>query len=141
MHKVNGGCHCGNIAAEVELTAAPETYLPRGCDCDFCRKHGAAWLSDAKGSLLIQIKDPQESSTYRQGSEQAEFFLCRNCGVLVVVLYQGSQRLYATVNVKALDSTVKFGAEQAVSPKKLSADEKASRWQGIWFSNVRIHGR
>src|SRR5450756_2542718 len=50
MNKVSGGCHCGNITVDLELTAEPETYHPRVCDCDFCRKHGAASLSDTKGS-------------------------------------------------------------------------------------------
>lgn len=138
MHNVSGGCHCGNIEIDVGLTAAPGAYRPRVCDCDFCRKHGAAWLSDDKGSLLIRIKDRHESETYRQGSKQAEFLLCRNCGVLVAVLHRVDLKLHAAINVKAFDSTAKFGIEQAVSPKRLSADEKANRWQDIWFSNVRI---
>lgn len=42
MYRADGGCHCGNIKVDVELAAAPETYHPRVCDCDFFRKHGAA---------------------------------------------------------------------------------------------------
>lgn len=138
MHKASGGCYCGNIKADVELTAAPETYHPRVCDCDFCRKHGAAWVSDAKGSLHIQIKNAHESGTYRQGSRQAELILCRNCGVLVAVLYRTDKELYAAVNAKALANAAELGVEQAVSPQQLSATEKANRWQGMWFSNVQI---
>jgi hypothetical protein len=138
MHKAKGGCHCGNIGVDVELAAAPETYRPRACDCDFCRKHGAAWVSDAKGSLHIHIRNAHEGVAYRQGSKQAELLLCRNCGVLVAVLYRTGKELHAAVNAKALASIVEFGAEQTVSPQKLSAAEKTSRWQDKWFSKVHL---
>jgi hypothetical protein len=135
---MSGGCHCGNIVVDFELTRALDTYNPRACDCDFCRKHGAAYLSDAMGSLLIRIKDARASAKYRQGSKQAEFLLCSNCGVLVGILHQGDDRLYGTLNVKALDDAAHFGAEQQVSPKKLSGTDKVKRWQDIWFSKVEV---
>jgi hypothetical protein len=138
MHKANGGCHCGNIRVELELTRAPSTYIPRACDCDFCRKHGAAYVSDARGSVLIRIKDPGNSGKYRQGSGQAEFLLCRSCGVLVGVLHSVASRLYATINVNATDVRADFGTEQTASPKNLSANEKTQRWQEIWFANVKL---
>jgi hypothetical protein len=138
MHKANGGCHCGNIRVELELTRAPNTYIPRACDCDFCRKHGAAYVSDARGSVLIRIKDPGNSGKYRQGSGQAEFLLCRSCGVLVGVLHSVASRLYATINVNATDVRADFGTEQTAPPKNLSANEKTQRWQEIWFANVKL---
>ena len=138
MHKASGGCHCGNIRVELELTRAPNTYIPRACDCDFCRKHGAAYVSDARGSVLIRIKDPGNSGKYRQGSGQAEFLLCRSCGVLVGVLHSVASRLYATINVNATDVRADFGTEQTASPKNLSANEKTQRWQEIWFANVKL---
>jgi hypothetical protein len=95
-------------------------------------------VSDAHGSLLIGIKDQRDSGKYRQGIELAEFLLCKNCGVLVGVLYRAEDRLYATVNVNATDVRTDFGAEQPVSPKKLSGTEKMQRWQEIWFSNVDL---
>ncbi len=103
-------------------------------------QHGAAYVSDAQGSLLIRIKDERDTGKYRQGSGQAEFLLCRNCGVLVGVLYRNDGRLYAAVNTKVVDARASFGAEQSVSPKKLSGSEKAERWQDIWFPNVSVVG-
>jgi hypothetical protein len=138
MHKASGGCHCGNIRVDLELTRAPGTYIPRACDCDFCRKHGAAYVSDAHGSVLIRIKDPGKSGKYRQGSGLAEFLLCKNCGVLVGVLHRGEHGLYAAVNVNATDVRTDFGTEQPVSPKNLSGSEKTQRWQEIWFANVKL---
>jgi hypothetical protein len=135
MYKVNGACHCGNIQVDMELTREPHTYDPRACDCDFCRKHGAAYVSDAQGSLRIRIKDEREITRYRQGSGLADCLVCRNCGVLVSVCYRSEGRLYATVNANVA-AGVNFGTEKSVSPKKLSDSAKVGRWQDIWFSDV-----
>jgi hypothetical protein len=132
-----GGCHCGNIRVSVELERAPDSYAPRACDCDFCRKHGAAWLSDPRGSLTIKIRDELDTSRYAQGDRLAEMLLCRNCGVLVGALWR-EQRLYGVVNASALDGHVAFADAQPVSPRTLSADRKMSRWQSIWFADVSV---
>jgi hypothetical protein len=138
MHKVNGGCHCGNILVDIELAHESGTYNPRACDCDFCRKHGASYVSDPHGSLFIRIKETRDRLQYRQGSGLADCLLCRNCGVLVAVFYRSGKQLYAAVNAKVVDVRANFGAEQPVSPKKLSDREKVARWQEIWFSNVSV---
>jgi len=138
VHTVRGGCHCGNIAVELALSAAPETYQPRACDCDFCRKHGAAYVSDPQGALAIHIRSEDQSGRYRQGSATAELLVCRNCGVLVGALYRAEGRLYASVNARTLEATAVFGSEQPVSPRKLSAPDKVQRWQRIWFADVSI---
>ena len=138
LNKLSGGCHCGNIQIELDLTRAPETYNPRACDCDFCTKHSAAYLSDPKGSLTIRIKDESKVEKYRQGSGQAEFLICTDCGVLVGVTYESEGRIYGAVNAKAIDGVKSFGPEQPVSPKTLSADAKTSRWQNVWFPDVTV---
>lgn len=137
MPRVAGGCHCGNITVRVELERAPDAYAPRACDCEFCRKHGAAWLSDPQGSLSIHIRDERDASRYAQGDRLAEMLLCRNCGVLVGALWR-EQRLYGVVNAGALDGQVAFAAVQPVSPRTLPADAKTSRWQSIWFAEVTV---
>jgi hypothetical protein len=138
MHKLNGGCHCGNILVEIFLARSSSEYNPRACDCDFCRKHGALYVSDPLGPLLIRIKDEREIGRYRQGSGIADCLLCRNCGVLVGALYPSDGRLYATVNTKIIDDRVKFSAQIPISPKKVSENEKTERWRAIWFTNVRV---
>jgi hypothetical protein len=126
-----GGCHCGNIRVTVDLTRAPDTYAPRACDCEFCRRHGAAWVSDPQGSLLIQSRNEGDTGRYAQGAGIAEMILCRNCGVLVGALWR-EQRLYGVANARVLDEL------QPVSPRTLSADAKRSRWQSIWFATVTL---
>lgn len=136
MHRLKGKCHCGNIRVSLEVSKAPNEYSPRACDCDFCRKHGASYLSDRHGSLQIEVKDSQCLGKYRQGSETAECILCARCGVLVGVIYQEGERLYATVNSRVIENDIGFGEEKSVSPKVLAASEKIRRWKELWFSNV-----
>jgi hypothetical protein len=132
-----GRCHCGNIRVTVDLTRAPDTYAPRACDCEFCRRHGAAWVSDPQGSLSIQIRNEGDTGRYAQGAGIAEMLLCRNCGVLVGALWR-EQRLYGVVNARVLDERAAFADPQPVSPRTLSADAKRSRWQSLWFANVTL---
>lgn len=138
MHKVSGGCHCGNVRVDMELPREPGTYHPRACDCDFCGKHGAAYVSDPEGSLSIRIQDARNSGNYRQGSGVAECILCRNCGVLIGALYGSGGRMWGAINARIVENRTIFGKEQAVSPKTLTGNEKEKRWQDIWFANVTI---
>jgi len=138
MHKLNGGCYCGNIQIEVELPRAPTAYTPRACDCDFCRKHGAAYISDPQGSVRIHVKDAQQLGRYLQGSGIAECLICRNCGVLVGVVYEDNGGLYAGINCKIIDGDPGFAAEVPVSPKTLPDDKKVERWKDLWFTDVNI---
>ena len=129
--RVTGGCHCGNLRVSLQLSRAAIAYSPRACDCEFCRKHGAAWVSDPEGALRIQITDDRELARYRQGSGSAEFVICRVCGVVVAVTYLAR---HAAVNARALDAA--FAADQVVSPKTLAPEDKTRRWQAVWFADV-----
>ena len=57
--------------------------------------------------------------------------------MLVGPLYPEAGRLYAAVNANVVDG-VAFGAQQPVSPRTLSAEDKVKRWKELWFSNVTI---
>jgi hypothetical protein len=138
MHSLAGRCHCGNIRVELQLPRESGTYAPRACDCDFCRKHGAAYVSDPRAVLTVWIRDEHDAGWYAQGSGQAEMLLCRQCGVLVGALHRGQERLYGVVNAKVFDDGTKLGAEQPVSPQTLSAHARVQRWQEIWCANVSI---
>lgn len=141
MLRLNGGCHCGNIHFEMTLPHAPETYRPRACDCDFCHKHGAAYVADPDGSLLIRLQDEHMVTRYRQGAAIADCLVCTACGVLVAIHYQddqGERRSFAVVNSRAIDGVVRFGESIPVSPKALTASEKVERWKRLWFQRVRI---
>ena len=54
---LRGGCHCGNLVLSLATAQEPATTHPRACDCAFCVKHGAGWLSDPTGRLSIDVHD------------------------------------------------------------------------------------
>ena len=139
MPETSGGCYCGNICVTASFSQDLAALNPRACDCDFCTKHAAAYVSDPLGSLRIQIRSELEVNRFRQGSNTAEMLLCRTCGVLVGALYPESNRLFGALNVRTLDSRLSFGPEQAVSPKLLSSDQKVRRWRDIWFPDVLLN--
>ena len=138
MHKLEGSCHCGNIKIEVALIRAPNEYIPRACDCEFCRKHGASYISDPAGSLVIKVRDAQLLNNYHQGSGTAEMLICANCGVLIGGAYRAEGHVFVAINTRTIDGNTTFGESQSVSPKVLSSDEKVVRWRKLWFSNVNI---
>ena len=138
MFTVLGGCDCGNLSVVLELSEPSDSYRPRACDCRFCRKHAAAYVSDPKGSLRIKVRETELFVRYRQGSGTAECLLCARCGVLIGVSYQEDEVRYAAVNVQAIGDGTTFGSPTVVSPKASPVDERVRRWKQLWFSNVRL---
>ncbi|HJV24337.1 MAG TPA: aldehyde-activating protein [Aromatoleum sp.] len=137
-HSLKGGCHCGGLRIELDLPRPPGSYAPRACDCDFCRKHGAAYLSDPGGRLRIHAR-AEALGRYRQGSGRAEFLYCKDCAVLVGVAYEEDGQMYATVNSRVVEGDAPFAEARSVSPQTLSADQKVARWKEVWFSDVELH--
>jgi len=129
---LHGGCHCGHLSIELSLTQAPPSLQPRACDCAFCTKHGAAWISDPAGVLVIAARNRDALGEYRQGSGSARFLHCRDCGVLVAVMHEGEEGLRGAANVRCLDDAALFGEAVTVSPQQLAKDDKIARWVRLW---------
>jgi hypothetical protein len=122
----------------MQLPNALSYYAPRECDCMFCKKHGAAYLSDKNGTLKIQVKEKKKVNLLKNGSRLANFILCSSCGVLAAVSYDDGNKKYAAINTRALEGCEKIKKNIIVSPEKLSPEEKVSRWKEIWFNDVGI---
>jgi hypothetical protein len=138
INKQTGSCFCGNIGIELELTKETSQYNPRECDCDFCQKHGATYISENNGNLKIRINEKEKISRFKQGSNLAEFLICKNCGILAAGIYKEQNIIYAAINVRSLKNKKEFGQSVIVSPENLSGDDKIQRWKKIWFKNVEI---
>ncbi len=132
---LEGGCHCGAVRLQLATAIRPEDFHPRACDCSFCTKHGAAYVSDPLGRLRIVA--PGGLAEYRQGSGTARMLLCRSCGVLIGAVLEEEGRRYGTVNANCLEG-VAFGAPQTVSPRKLGVADKKARWVRLWTPDVEI---
>ncbi|WP_233511035.1 GFA family protein [Dyella psychrodurans] len=122
----------------IEFTTSKSTseFQPRACDCSFCRKHGAAYISDPKGKLSIIQRNAGALHEYRQGSNTARFLLCKDCGVLVGVALDHESGTYAAVNAGCLDDVTELGESLSASPQRLSPEEKVSRWLALWVPDV-----
>jgi hypothetical protein len=70
---------------------------------------------------VLEIHDASAGGIYRQGSETAQFVVCKNYGVLVAALHDNSGRLYAAVSANAVN-TADFGAA-IDQPKRASGEE------------------
>lgn len=135
--RFDGGCHCGNLRIEFSTGLDPADFTPRACDCSFCRKHGAAYISDPSGRLSVSY--PQGAlRKYRQGSNTADFLICGQCGVLVAVTFENDSRLYGAVNIGCLNGRTGIGSPVPSSPQALSPDEKVSRWLKLWVPDVLL---
>lgn len=133
-----GGCHCGNISFSMRSNLDISNISPRSCDCDFCQKHGCMAVSDPDGAIEVKIEDERQLSIYKQGSDLAELFVCRLCGVNVIICFQEETGLIAALNARSFDRYAEFDTPVTVSPKKLSSEEKMSRWHDLWTSDVLI---
>lgn len=135
---LEGRCHCGAITLDFSTTRRPADTAPRACDCSFCRAHGAAWVSDPAAQLIIEAHLPERLCRYRQGSESAQFLLCRDCGVLVAVMFDDGDRYYAAVNLRCLEARDAFAAPVSASPQRLSKEDKVARWRQAWIADVQL---
>jgi len=135
--KNTGKCSCGKASFFLELPEELETYSPRECDCDFCTKHKLSYLSHAEGSLNIDYSGV--FNIIKQGSEQAKFLSCSNCGDIVTAVYQFEGTLKGAVNANLLAESEKLQESTIISPKLLAPDEKLKRWESLWLK-VLING-
>lgn len=126
MPTYSGACHCGALSVRYTTSQATQAIRPRACDCGFCTRHGASYVSDPDGRLELDCG--KSVVRYRQGEERADFLICGNCGVLVGVTFEN----LGAVNARCLKDFENFGPSQIVSPQKLNAQEKLNRWRANW---------
>ena len=135
---LRGGCHCRQLRVAFSTTLDPADMKPRACDCSFCQKHGAAYVSDPAGTLAISMASPDAMRRYRQGSNTADFLFCGGCGVLVAVIFEHDARIHGAVNARCLDAATRLGEFVSASPQQLSAEDKIDRWLRLWIPDVEL---
>lgn len=138
MTTLRGSCHCGRLRVEFSTGQDAADIVPRACDCSFCRKHGAAYVSDPSGRMSITENEPGAMREYRQGSNAAQFLLCAHCGVLVAVVFEYEARLYGVANAGCLDGHAGLANPVPASPEALGPEEKISRWLKLWVPDVHL---
>lgn len=126
-----GRCRCGLVSLDFESAKDLPDHSPRQCDCDYCASHGKPiLLSDPAGHLTVTSSKPVARET--QGSEQAEMLFCPDCGNMLGASLKDIGRTIGVVNGALLDEVKRSPVPQIVSPRKLSAEDKRTRWRSIW---------
>jgi hypothetical protein len=139
---INGKCHCGNIAFELEWGGNPVEIPARACGCSFCVKHGGVWTSHPGSRLGVNIGDSSLLSNYEFGTRTATFRVCSRCGAVPLVTSEIANHLYAVVNVNVFENV------DASLLRRAAADfegedikSRLARRTRNWIAHVRIAGR
>jgi|SRR6476659_7830611 hypothetical protein len=136
---LNGKCHCGNIAFELEWGGEPGKIPARACSCSFCVKHGGVWTSNAKSKLVVSIRDRSLVSEYAFGSRTATFHICSRCGAVPVVTSEIADHLYAVVNVNVLENVDQESFQRASADfDSEDVESRLARRARNWIADVRI---
>jgi len=88
----SGGCHCGNIHVQLQLSKRPEDSPLRACACSFCRSHNTRTVADPDGLFELWADDWSVVESYRFSSRTADFILCRRCGVYIAAVCAGGRK-------------------------------------------------
>ncbi|MGZ6093820.1 MAG: GFA family protein [Polyangiales bacterium] len=107
---LEGSCHCGAIAIELETERALSELPVRICGCSFCARHRPRYTSDPSGHLTVRVAREESLGRYRFGLQLADFLICRDCGVFVVAWEPGDPGR-AVVNSNALARAAELVAE------------------------------
>lgn len=133
----SGGCHCGNIHVQLQLSKRPEDSPLRACACSFCRSHNTRTVADPDGLFELWADDWSVVESYRFSSRTADFILCRRCGVYIAAVCETDAGTRAVVNVNCLNDRTAFTSVPAVSQYDgESATTRLSRRALNWMPAV-----
>jgi hypothetical protein len=137
--RIDGTCHCGNIAFVVEWPGNPTEIIARACRCTFCVKHGGVWTSHPDAKLSVTLQHADAVSKYAFGTGTATFYVCSRCGAVPLVTSEIASHLYAVVNVNT------FEHADSIEVRRQSADFAAeelstrlARRQKNWIAAVQF---
>ena len=126
---LNGSCSCGQWQVNVRVDKSIDDLNPRVCDCNYCRTHPSAVISDP--SMIIDFTGGR--STFDQnGDRQANFFRCNYCGDLLAVGCHIDGELRGAVSADLFDDSYSFGEPVQIQPWLLSSKERLERWGKLW---------
>ncbi|HEX8839837.1 MAG TPA: GFA family protein [Sphingomicrobium sp.] len=105
--KVSGGCHCGAVRFEAEVSEPPVPALD--CNCSVCRMTGFLHVTVPHDQFEL-VAGRAALASYRFGTGTAEHLFCGRCGVKS--FYQPRSHPDAwSVNANCLDEAVELTVE------------------------------
>ena len=132
MSGYKGGCHCGNIAVTFETNKAATDFIPRACDCSFCRKHSTRALSDPAGHIHLNVQREDDLNRYQFGTKATEFLICRSCGVYVSAYMPDGDVAFANVLASVLHDPDRFGSGELTDYGNEDEAGKRARRRHKW---------
>ncbi|MGQ0559504.1 MAG: GFA family protein [Sphingosinicella sp.] len=75
--RIEGGCHCGAVRFEAEVSDAVELL---DCNCSICARSGFLHLIVPHGDFRL-LAGEEALQSYRFGTGAADHLFCRHCGV------------------------------------------------------------
>ncbi len=137
--RLNGKCHCGNVAFELEWEGDPPEIPARACGCTFCVKHGGVWTSHPKSRLAVTIREAALVSKYAFGTRTATFHVCSRCGSVPLVTSEIADHLYAVVNVNTLENVDRAWLRRGnANFDGEDVESRLARRSRNWIADVRI---
>ena len=137
---IQGRCHCGNIAFQLEWPQDPPEIPARACDCSFCIKHGGVWTSHAESRLVVTVMDAAKVSAYAFGTRTAVFHVCSTCGAVPLVTSNVEGRRYAVVNVNVLEGIdASWLRPRAVTFDNENVEARLARRRQYWIADVEVN--
>lgn len=137
---LNGSCHCKNVQIELHTNKEVSDFVPRTCQCDLCKKHGASWISDPEGEAKLVINDRTETEFYRFGHKTSDFVLCKKCGVLPIALCELEGKTKAVLNIKSIRNENFTASETLTNFDDEDVEGRLARRTKNWTSKVIIEG-
>ena len=138
---IHGSCHCRNISFALDWQPEPREIPARACTCSYCTRHGGVWTACPAGSLRVTIEDAALASTYRFGTETADFHVCTRCGGVPLATSRIDGRLFAVVSVNAFDDVDPSLLRQVSSNVEgENEDVRFARRQRNWIGDVAFVG-
>lgn len=137
--RIDGKCHCGNIAFVLDWPGEPSEIVARECGCSFCVKHGGVWTSNPEARLSVTLHTPTLVSKYVFGTKTATFYVCSRCGVVPLVTSEIAKHLYAVANVNTFEGLGSLRLNrQPVSFEGEEQQSRLARRERNWIADVRM---
>lgn len=139
--RLEGTCHCSNVAVVLETRQAPADLPLRACACSFCRRHRARTTADPLGRAQVGAKDASLVSRYVFGLRTAEMLVCARCGVYCAGVLREGDGGWAVINANLFLNPSFDRPAQTVSYEGETAEQRIARRKRMWTPLVESDAR
>ena len=133
----SGNCHCGAVRLTLHFDKNAGDITPKACDCDFCYKHGAQYVSDPKGRVEVQCADYELLTSYGSPGKLTRYLFCNRCGNLIGSEFSADGYHFMIVNGRMLNEFDHFPEPDNVHADTRALSEQIVHWQQHWFQDVK----